>query len=80
MPDSMGEAYARPYREAFARIADEEGVTFLPFLLEGVGGEPEYNLPDRIHPNAKGQEIIASHVWETLKPLLESQSSESSDS
>jgi len=72
MPDSMGEQYSREYRAAFDRIAREEDVYFIPFLLDGVGGEPEYNLPDRIHPNAAGQQIIADHIWEVLEPILQS--------
>mgnify|MGYP003693721931 FL=1 len=34
----------------------------MPFLLDGVGGHPELNLEDGIHPNQEGQRIVASHV------------------
>lgn len=71
MPDSMGRTYARSFAEVFPAVAEREGVELIPFLLEGVAGKPEKNLPDRIHPNAKGQQRIAATVWEALRHLLE---------
>jgi len=71
MPDSMGETYARDFRRVFSRVAEAVDARLIPYLLEGVGGVPDLNLPDRIHPNAPGQQKIAATVWETLEPLLE---------
>jgi acyl-CoA thioesterase-1 len=39
-------------------------------LLEGVGGIPEMNLPDGIHPTAEGHKRVAETVWRALQPLL----------
>lgn len=78
MPESMGADYAKEFQTAFTRIAKDKDVHFLPFLLEGVGGKAEYNLPDRIHPNAEGQAIIAAQVWEILESILRDHSSQSS--
>jgi acyl-CoA thioesterase-1 len=44
----------------------EHNISMIPFLLQGVGGEPKMNLPDRIHPNPKGHEIIAKTVHQYL--------------
>ena len=30
----------------------------------------DLNLPDRIHPNARGHAVIAETVWKALRPLL----------
>ena len=38
----------------------------IPFLLEGVGGNPSMNLPDRIHPNPAGHQKIAQTVYHQL--------------
>ena len=43
----------------------------MPFLLEGVGGVPELNLPDGIHPAPAGHKIMAENVWKILEPMLE---------
>jgi acyl-CoA thioesterase-1 len=42
----------------------------IPFLLEGVGGKADLNLPDRIHPNPDGHKIVATNVWNVLGPIL----------
>ena len=39
-------------------------------LEEGVGGKPELNQEDRIHPNAEGHKIVAENVWKVLRPVL----------
>ena len=56
----------------FAELAKKNRATLIPFVLDGVGGMPELNLPDGIHPTAKGQEIVATNVWKALEPMLRS--------
>ncbi len=70
MPVSMGQAYRQSFRQIFPEIAREKKCHLIPFLLEGIGGDPKFNQPDLIHPTAKGQRVIAETVWESLKPLL----------
>ena len=69
MPTSMGE-YAGDFDALFAPLAEENGAALIPFLLEGVGGDPAFNLPDGIHPNPAGHQLVAKNVWEVLQPLL----------
>jgi acyl-CoA thioesterase-1 len=70
MPQNMGEDYTREFREVFPMVAKEKKTKLIPFLLEGVGGKADLNLPDRIHPNSQGHKIIADTVWTVLKPVL----------
>lgn len=70
MPPSMGADFARAFEQMYPEVADKYGAVFVPFLLEGVGGQLDLNLPDRIHPNAKGHAIIAETMWKALRPLL----------
>ena len=44
--------------------------TLIPFLLEGVAGIPDLNLPDGIHPNVEGHQIVADNVWRVLQKML----------
>lgn len=69
-PPNMGRRYARAFREVFATVAREQGVVLVPFLLDGVAGEPEFNQSDGIHPTAEGQRAIAETVWRVLAPVL----------
>ncbi|MDF3059178.1 MAG: family lipase [Rariglobus sp.] len=70
MPSSMGAAYTREFTAIFPALAKANNATLIPFLLEGVGGMPEMNLPDGFHPNTTGHEIVAATIWKTLEPLL----------
>lgn len=69
-PPTMGGDYSRDYINAFPDLADEHGVEFLPFLLEGVATKQELNQPDGIHPNAEGTRIMTENIYSALKPLL----------
>ena len=71
MPPNYGADYQRRFAELFPRLAKELDVALIPFLLEGVGGDSDLNLPDGIHPNAEGQKIVAETVTRYLAPLLD---------
>lgn len=70
MPPNYGADFTKQFAETFAALAAEKDVAFLPFLLEGVAADPALNLPDGIHPNAAGYEVIAKTVARHLKPML----------
>ncbi|HEX4646546.1 MAG TPA: arylesterase [Verrucomicrobiae bacterium] len=70
MPPNMGEEYNRAFQNIFPALAKANEAALVPFLLEGVGGRPELNQPDQIHPTAEGHKIVAENVWKVLKPAL----------
>src|SRR5678809_849825 len=62
IPPNMGKKYTDEFRALYRQVADKNQILFIPFLLQGVGGEPELNQTDGIHPNAKGHKIVADNV------------------
>jgi acyl-CoA thioesterase-1 len=66
LPPNYGPAYLKRFEDIFVELAQELKVPLLPFLLEGVGGDPKMNLPDRIHPNPKGHHRICQNVHQHL--------------
>lgn len=70
LPPSLGKDYTEAFAALYPRLAAHNEATLIPFLLEGVGGRMELNLPDRIHPNPAGHKILAENVWSVLKSLL----------
>ena len=74
MPENMGVEYTTAFRKEYADIAKQQKVTPLPFLLEGVAAKKDLNFPDGIHPNKKGQERVAAHVYQALLPLIQQDS------
>ena len=71
MPPNFGTDYVARFQAIFPTLAkNNPGAVLLPFILEGVGGIPQLNQRDQIHPTAEGHKIIAELVWRTLEPLL----------
>ena len=70
-PPNMGPAFTTAFKAIYPELAESENALLIPFILEGVGGIPELNLPDGIHPTAEGHAIMAETVWKVLKPVLE---------
>lgn len=70
LPSFLTGHILRDFRFIFRQLADKNNMFFVPFLLNGVAGNRLLNLPDGVHPNAKGYEIVASNVWDVLKKIL----------
>lgn len=70
VPPSMGARYSESFKAIFPKLARENKAAFIPFLLEGVGGVPELNQGDGIHPTVEGHKILAENVWSVLKTVL----------
>lgn len=70
-PPSVGSEYQSDFVNAFADLATEHEVEFLPFLLENVALKKELNQADGIHPNAAGTKIMTENIYKELRPMLE---------
>lgn len=70
IPPNMGPAYTREFREIFPTLATEYETALIPFLLEDVGGIPELNQDDGIHPTKEGHRIIAGNIWPVIEEVI----------
>ncbi|TKC08401.1 arylesterase [Pedobacter polaris] len=70
VPPNMGSTFANDFKEMFPKLAKKNNMELIPFLLANVGGIPELNQPDGIHPTAEGDKILAENVWVKLKGVL----------
>lgn len=71
VPPNMGDVYAEDFRKIFPQLAKDNDAVLMPFLLEGVAGEPELNQRDAIHPTEAGHKIVAKNLWAILKDMIE---------
>jgi acyl-CoA thioesterase-1 len=69
LPNYATDDYVSAFGKLFGDLAAKNGATLVPYLLEGVAGDPSLNLADGIHPNAAGQKILAENVWRVLEPI-----------
>lgn len=70
IPPNYGKSYAEAFEATFKKVARDQKVPLIPFLLDGVAARADMNLEDGIHPNPKGHKIIFETVWKSLEPLL----------
>jgi acyl-CoA thioesterase-1 len=70
VPPNMGKSYASEFRAIFPDLAQQNKMALVPFLLDKVGGVPELNQADGIHPTAAGHIILAENVWQILIDIL----------
>ncbi|MDF1839700.1 MAG: arylesterase [Planctomycetota bacterium] len=70
VPTSYGEPYSTAFHGLYGRLAQELDVPFVPDFLQGVGGQPEFNLADGMHPNVQGHGLLADNVESVLKSVL----------
>jgi len=70
IPENYGD-YATEFDELYPALADELEIDFLPFYMEGVGGVPELNLSDGLHPTPDGHRKLADNVAPALSAALD---------
>jgi acyl-CoA thioesterase-1 len=67
---NYGRQYGTAFHDLYRDVAKAENVTLLPFLLADVAGVSGLNQADGVHPNMKGEHIVAENVWRALEPIL----------
>jgi acyl-CoA thioesterase-1 len=58
-PTTHGISYKKKFDNIYPNLAKKYDLNLIPFLLEGVALNPDYNQDDGIHPNEKGTLIIS---------------------
>ncbi len=71
-PTNMGPAYRSHFDKIYKDLAKEFDVPLYPFFLEGVAMRADLNLPDGIHPNTKGIDVMVKGILPTVKKALKS--------
>jgi len=70
MPPNYGKEYTEGFKKMYEDLAKKYKLTFIPFVLDKVAGDPKYNQADGIHPNEAGHKIIADNIFAVLKGAL----------
>jgi acyl-CoA thioesterase-1 len=66
IPPNFGAKYATDFMNMYERIAKQQDVPLVPFLLKNV----TTFQADGIHPTREAQPIMLSNVWPSLRKLL----------
>ena len=74
LPPSFPEEYRRSFENIYPELAERYRMPLVPFLLEGVAGDPALTRRDGLHPNAEGYLRVAEVIWPVIEPVLRSAS------
>lgn len=69
-PNYKGGDYITKFESLYAKLAKKHDVVLIPFILENVAGRADLNLPDGIHPNVKGHEIVSDNLLKAIVGYL----------
>lgn len=69
-PRNLGADYVEKFGAIYPALAKKHGVPLYPFFLDGIAGDPKLNLPDGLHPNAKGVGIIVDRILPAVEALI----------
>jgi acyl-CoA thioesterase-1 len=70
IPPNMGKEYTEEFKAIYPAVAKEKNIELIPFLLEGVAGNPDLNLPDGINPTAEGHRLVMETLWPYISKAL----------
>jgi acyl-CoA thioesterase-1 len=70
IPPNYGRSYTEQFNETYHELAERNGVTLLPFLLEDIALDAKLMQEDGIHPTAQAQPLLLEKVWKVLEPGL----------
>ena len=70
IPTNYGRRYNQLFGNSFDTVAAQQNVTLVPFFMQDIALNDELMQRDGIHPNEKGQPLIAEFMHGQLTPLL----------
>ncbi len=70
LPPNYGRRYTQAFANIYPTLAEQYQIPVMPFILEGIGTDPDKMQSDGIHPTAKAQQQLLNNIWPVLKPLL----------
>ncbi len=71
VPPNYGPAYAQVFNRAYTELAGKYKTEFVPFILEGVGTNPNLMQADGVHPTAEAQPMLLENMWPAIKNAIE---------
>jgi acyl-CoA thioesterase-1 len=72
-PTNYGEDYRTSFRQLYFELLrnNQRQIVYIPFLLEGVAGNPAMNQSDGIHPNEAGARAVAELLYPKLRSMVD---------
>jgi acyl-CoA thioesterase-1 len=66
-----GWQYTIDFHNVFPALAEKYRVALVPFMLNGIIGNPDLMTSDGVHPNAAGARVMAGNIRPFVERLAE---------
>ena len=73
IPTNYGTRYTQAFEAVYAEVAEDLGVEWIEFFMQGVALNDELLQEDRIHPNVAAQPILLDNAWPIIRATLDTQ-------
>ncbi len=70
IPTNYGPRYTGAFENVYRELADQLGVLWIEFFMEGIALNEDLMQDDGIHPNAEAQSILLDNAWPIIRQSL----------
>jgi acyl-CoA thioesterase I len=71
MVRNLGQEFTQQFGDIYPTLATKHDLILVPFLLQGVAGDPALNQSDGIHPTASGHRIITETIFPFVRKAID---------
>ena len=80
IPTNYGPRYTGAFENVYRELANQSGVLWIEFFMEGIALNEELMQDDGIHPNARAQSILLDNAWPIIRQALTDQAQQQTSS
>ncbi|MEP3227185.1 MAG: arylesterase [Parasphingorhabdus sp.] len=70
-PPNLGKEYSDQFNIIYPALAKKYEASLYPFFMDGVVGRSDLILPDGLHPNAEGIDVIVERITPSVADALQ---------
>jgi acyl-CoA thioesterase-1 len=71
IPTNYGPRYTGAFENVYRELAEQSGVLWIEFFMEGIALNKDLMQDDGLHPNAEAQLILLDNAWPIIRQSLE---------
>jgi acyl-CoA thioesterase-1 len=71
IPSNYGSRYSQAFEAVFREVAEDTGIAWVEFFMDGIALNDELLQADRIHPTAEAQPVLLDNAWPTISATLD---------
>jgi acyl-CoA thioesterase-1 len=70
IPTNYGARYTQAFESVYREVAEERGLPWIEFFMEGIALDEDLMQDDGIHPNEKAQPLLLDNAWPVIQQAL----------